>query len=33
MAEIRKHVRAAMTGRVFSAELLARVQQISDSAK
>ena len=33
MAEVRKHVRAAMTGRIYSAELLARVQQISDQAK
>lgn len=33
MASVHKQVRAAMTGRVFSAELLARVQQISDQAR
>jgi TRAP-type C4-dicarboxylate transport system substrate-binding protein len=33
MVEVRKHVRAAMTGRIYSAELLARVQQIADNAK
>jgi len=33
MAEVHKHVRAAMTGRIYSAELLARVQQIADQAK
>jgi TRAP-type C4-dicarboxylate transport system substrate-binding protein len=33
MAEVRKHVRSALTGRVFSAELLGRVQQIADAAK
>lgn len=33
MAAVRKQVRAAMTGRVFSAELLARVQRIADDAR
>lgn len=33
MAEVRKHVRAAMTGRIYSADLLERVQKIADAAK
>lgn len=33
MAEVHKHVRSAMTGRIYSAELLARVQQIADQSR
>jgi TRAP-type C4-dicarboxylate transport system substrate-binding protein len=33
MAEVRQQVRSAMTGRIYSAELLDRVQKIADAAK
>ncbi len=33
MAQVRQHVRAAMTGRIYSADLLKRVQEIADRVK